>query len=424
MRWVSLASMALTALLAGCGAAESSSDNGGLGAIWVQTDIAGADIDGDGRADIVTVAMLQQSFGVSDGYLKIYRQTSPGVFTGTQVLVGKYPWRVKIADINGDGAPDILVLDVIGGSGANDDVLYLLLQNPNSRGTFQAPRVVATGLSANDFVVTDANLDLAPDIIAAGVSGGGAGAAQYLQNIASRGTFDAPTTLGLAGRVSRLGLGDLGLTGRRDLIAYSIIDTSANANAPGQLVVAYSTLFANVANSSTFFLTPGTVLTSQVGLQAKAIEAVDVDVDGRTDVVVCFTPISTAFQAKISVVQQRSIGQFTVVDTNISALKGIDSFVVADLNGDGRPDVAATGFYPEGSPSTVKSRVNILAPTQGGIYVPAAAIDMPVAMSVINAVDVDGDGLNDLVLLGAGNRAYVMFQSSTVRGTFGAPRQL
>ncbi len=424
MRWVSLASMALAAFIAGCGAADNSSDNGGLGARWVETALAGADIDGDGRADIVTVAMLQQSFGVSDGYLKIYRQTSPGVFSATQIIVGKYPWRVKIVDVNGDGAPDILVLDVIGGSGANDDVLWLLLQNPNNRGTFQAPRAVATGLSANDFVVTDANLDLAPDIIAAGIPGGGTGAAQYLQNAVTRGTFDPPTTLGLAGRVSKLGLGDVGLTGRRDLLAYSIIDTSANANAPGQLVVAYSTLFANVANSSAYFLTPGTVLTSQVGLAAKAIEVGDVDGDGRSDVVVCFTPISTSFQAKISAVLQRSAGQFTVVDTNIGALKGIDSFVVADLNGDGRPDVASTGFFPEGSPSVVKSRTNILAPTQNGIYVPTAVMDMPVSMSAINAVDVDGDGLNDLILLGANNRAYVMYQSSTTRGTFLAPRQL
>jgi hypothetical protein len=418
-----VASVALAVAIAGCGGGDSNNNNGGSTGVWVQTDIAGVDIDGDGRTDIVTIAMLQQSFGVSDGYLKIYRQTTPGVFVTSQITVGKYPWRVRIADVNGDGAPDILVLDVVGGSGANDDVLYLILQNPNARGTFQAPRAIATGLAANDFLVTDVNLDNAPDILTAGIPGGGAGVAQYLQRLTDRGTFDAPTTLGIAGFPSVLGVGDIGLTGRRDLVAYSILDRSVAANSPGQLVVAYSTLLAGVG-SQAYYLTPGKVMMSQVGLNPQRAEVVAVDRDGRNDAVVCFTPISTAFKARISTAMQRVLGQFTVVDSDISALKGIDTCVVADLNGDGRPDVATTGFYPDGSPSVVKSRVNILAPTNAGAYAPTQAIDMPVAMSRIGAADVDGDGLIDLLLLGDSNRAYVMLQSSSNKGTFFPPRLL
>ncbi|MGB2819249.1 MAG: hypothetical protein WBC37_18730, partial [Burkholderiaceae bacterium] len=94
------------------------------------------------------------------------------------------------------------------------------------------------------------------------------------------------------------------------------------------------------------------------------------------------------------------------------------------LNGDGTPDIAATGAFSSGSPATVRSRTNILAPTTAGRYLQTAAIDMPIAMSRIGAVDVDGDGLNDLILLGDGNRAYVMYQLFTARGTFGVPRPL
>src|SRR5512137_1590890 len=157
-----LACLAIAVALAGCGAAEETSGGGTSATSWIQTDIAGADLDSDGRTDVVTIATLQQSFGVSDGTLKIYRQTTPGTFVASQIQVGRYPWRLKIRDVNGDGAPDLLVLDVIGGSGANDDVLYLLLQDANNRGSFLAPRVVASGLSASDFVVADANLDIAP----------------------------------------------------------------------------------------------------------------------------------------------------------------------------------------------------------------------------------------------------------------------
>lgn len=424
MRGGSLACVAFALVLAGCGAPEETTGGGGgSGSVWIQTDIAGADIDGDGRTDIVTTATLQPSAGVSDGTLKVYRQTAPNAFVASQIQVGRTPWRVQIADINGDGALDLLVLDVVGGATANDDVLYLLLQDANSRGRFLPPRVVAAGLAANDFVVTDANLDFAPDLVIAGVPGGGTGAAQYLQTPSNRGSFAAPTTLALAGRVQEVSAGDFGGSGRADLVAYAVLDSSPGSNAPGQLVVAASTLFA-APGSNAFFFTPATVLASTVGVNAQTIEVADVDGNGLQDVVVCFTPISAAFQPKISVVLQALLTPPAVVETSIASLSGLDGFVVADLDGDGLPDIATTGVFPAGSPGTVRSRTNLLAPLVTGRYVHTAAIDMPVAMSRIGAADVDGDGLNDLLLLGDGNRAFVMVQSATARGTFGAPRQL
>jgi hypothetical protein len=416
-----LACVAIAAALAGCGSDDDTTGGGTTSSAWVQTDIAGADLDGDGRTDVVTIATLQQSFGASDGTLKIYRQTVPGTFVASTIRIGSFPWRLKIRDVNGDGAPDLLVLDVIGGSGANDDVLFLLLQDANSRGTFLAPRVVASGLSASDFVVTDANLDVAPDIVTAGVPGGGDGAAQYLQRLAPRGSFEAPSVLNLAGRVQTVATGDVGASGRLDLVAYSILDTSAAANAPGQLVVAYSTLFDG-AGSSSFFQTPGRVMASYAGVNAQAIAVGDVDFNTLQDIVVCFTAASSAFAPKISVVLQRALGQLQVVDTSLASLSGLDGFVIADIVGDARPDVATTGSFLVGS--TRRSRTNLLAPTVDGRYAQTAAIDMPVPMSRINAIDVDGDTLTDLILLGEGNRAFVMFQSAASRGTFSAPRQL
>jgi hypothetical protein len=236
-----------------------------------------------------------------------------------------------------------------------------------------------------------------------------------------RGTFDAPTVLPLAGRVTRVASGDVAASGRADLVSYAVLDTGADA--PGQLVVNYSTLVSGVG-SRTFFLTPGRVMASQVGLSAQAIAVVDVDANGLADIVTCFTPVSTAFEPRISVVLQRPLNQIEVVDTSIANLSGLDGFVVADLNGDGSPDVATTGSFSAGSTNTVRSRTNLLAPTVTGRYVQTAAIDMPVAMSRIGAADVDGDGLNDLLLLGDSNRAFVMYQSFVLRGTFGAPRQL
>ncbi|MGB3429133.1 MAG: VCBS repeat-containing protein [Burkholderiaceae bacterium] len=421
MRLVPLTCIALALALAGCIEPEEDTGSGSGTTVWVQTHIAGADLDGDGRADIVTLASQQRGSAAAEGVLKIYRQTTPGGFVTSQITLGRRPWRLKIADINGDGVPDLLVLDVIGGSDVNDDVLYLLLQDANNRGRFLQARAVATGLAANDFVVTDANLDLAPDIVTAGIPGGGNGAAQYLQRLAVRGDFAPPTTIAIDGRVAKVTAADVGGSGRSDLVSYSVVGSTTVANSPGQLVVNYSTL---LAGGSTFFSTPGRVMASYTGLDAQAIDVVDVDGNGFVDIVTCFTPVSSAFAARISVVRQFVLDRIDVVDTDISNLSGLDAFVVADLNGDGTPDIATTGAFSSGTPATVRSRTNILAPTTTGRYLQTAAIDMPIAMSRIGAVDVDGDGLNDLILLGDGNRAYVMYQLFTARGTFGVPRPL
>ena len=423
MRSVPLACVAVALALAGCIEPEESNDSGSGSTVWVQTDIAGADLDGDGRADIVTIASQQRGTAASEGVLKIYRQTTAGGFVASQVLVGRHPWRLRIADVNGDGAPDLMVLDVIGGTAVNDDVLYLLLQDANNRGRFLPARAVATGLAANDFVITEANLDSAPDIVTAGIPGGGNGAAQYLQRLAVRGDFAAPTTLAIEGRVSRVIAADFGGSGRADLVSYAELASAAGPGSPGQLVVNTSTLLAGVGSAS-FFSTPGRVMASYTGLNAQAIDVADVDGNGLVDIVTCFTPASSSFAARISVVLQGPLGRLDVVDTDIGNLSGLDAFVVADLDGDGSPDVATTGAFTTGTPATVRSRTNILAPTTAGRYVLRAALDMPIAMSRIGAADVDGDGLNDLILLGEGNRAYVMYQVFTARGTFGTPRPL
>src|SRR5512138_3376901 len=107
MRFVPAAgiALALSLALAGCIDPGESTDSGSGSASWVQTDIAGADIDGDGRTDVITLAARQPASGTAEGVLKLYRQTSSGGFIASQVLIGVRPWRLKIADVNGDGAP-------------------------------------------------------------------------------------------------------------------------------------------------------------------------------------------------------------------------------------------------------------------------------------------------------------------------------
>lgn len=414
--WVRFAVVALASALAACGGGGGGGDDGGsggIGPLWIETGVTAADLDGDRRTDVVTVASLARGFGDSDGYLRIYRQQVSGTFAIDEHLVGRYPWRVEASDIDGDGRPDLLVLDVIGGSGTNDDVLYLLLQDRLNPGRYLAPRAIATGLAAYDFSVSDLNRDGAPDIVIAGSPGGSTGAQWLMQDPGRRGSFHALAPLDLPGRASRVATGDLDGDGWIDLAFYATTGFSTSTGSSGQVAL--------VPGQAAGFGAANT-LAPQTGLNAELIRVADVDGNGLSDVLVVFNPFSSDYRAKITVLMQTGAGQFNPIDTSLAGLGGTMGFVVADLNGDGRPEVATTGFYPDGS--QWRSHTNVLLQTGGGAYSVAASHEMPAMMSRVTAADLDGDGLNDLLLLGGQNRAFVMLQSRTTPGTFAVPRAL
>ncbi len=398
----------LFATVVGCGG------GGGvdIAPFWVETDIASGDIDRDGRADVATVAALFRGIGDREGHLKIYRQGAPGAYTVDEYIVGQYPWRVEVHDIDGDAREDVLVLDVIG-EGFNNDVLYLLLQDSVNPGRFLTPRAIATGLATYDFNVNDLNGDGAPDIVIAGGPAGGSGAQLLIQSVAQRGTFEPITTLALPGRAQELHSGDLNGDGLGDLAFYATTSFNVNTGSSGHIVIAYGQAGGGFA--------PPITHAPQVGLNSELVRIADVQGDGLADVLVLFNPFSTDYRGKLTVLLQNTLGVFSAADS-FPILRGTDGFVVSDLNDDKRPEVATTGFFPDGF--SIRSRTNILAHVGGGVYGVAAVYEMPVSMSAINAADINGDGLNDLLLLGSENQAFVMLQSSALPGTFLPARSL
>ena len=288
----------LAASLAACGGGGS--DVSDLGPFWVATDIAAADLDNDGRTDVVSVAMLANSGTQNQGYLRVYRQTSSWGFAFSQYLVGTYPWRVKIADIDGDAAADLLILDV-GRSGASPGMVWLMRQDRRNRGVFLAPEVVAAGLpSTYDFAVIDADLDGAPDIVLASGIGGSDGAALLLQDPSQRGTFRPATLITFPGKPQAVGMGDLNGDGLPDLAFYATTSFSVDTGSTGHFAIVHAQKSGGFG--------PPTVLFPQIGVNAQLMQVGDANGDGRPDVLSVFTPFSTNFAAKLTVAVQNAPG--------------------------------------------------------------------------------------------------------------------
>jgi hypothetical protein len=267
-----------------------------------------------------------------------------------------------------------------------------------------------------DLAIGDVNGDGLPDLVFADGLGTPSAATLLLQDPANPATFLAPTTIPLPGKPSSLALGDLNGDGRNDLV-FRVRTSMANYVATTELVILYQ--------RSSGTLEPALMLSPQTGLNGRVLTLVDYNVDGLTDVVEFFTPSSTEYTSKVTaLLQDAPAGTFTAVDTPLGQIRGLDDGVVADLDGDGRPDFATVGFYPVGAPTTVRSTLNVFIQDSMGGFVQTAAIAMPSACSRLAADDINGDGLEDLVALCSENGIVLVLQSTSIPGTFLPPQMI
>jgi hypothetical protein len=408
--------LATSLALHGCGGGD---DTDWLYPLWVPTDVLVADIDGNGRADILTLAEYVSAVDQREGRLVVRLQTAPGVYApGQTYVVGVYPWKMALQDIDGDGAPDLVITDDGKSTtiSTTDQSVWMLLQDKSNPGTFQPPqRLDVEPVTPYVLAVGDLSGDGVPDIVVSESPALEQGATLLVQDANNRGSFLAPALIPLPGKPGHVALGDVNGDGRDDLVFRMIVSVT-NYIQNTQLGIVYQQADGT--------LDPAVTLSPQTGLNTRMLALTDYDTDGTTDVVEFFTRVSADFETKVTTLLQSPLGTFTAVDTSLDTVNGIDDGVTADLNADGRPDFATVGFYPVGSPTTVYSTLNLFMQDGSGGYSQTAAIAMPIASSRLAAGDLDGDDRNDLVVLGGENQVLLLLQSASQPGTFLAPQLL
>jgi hypothetical protein len=154
----------------------------------------------------------------------------------------------------------------------------------------------------------------------------------------------------------------------------------------------------------------------------QGVALADVDGDGRVDIAAASAgnaPAGGTGGATVTLLRQ--VTRNTFVTVSIPVADGARRIVIADLNADGLPDLAAISLVYQSQ--SLPSRVTVLLQSGAnrGSFAPAMVYDGPFNGSFIDAADLNGDGRNDIVI---SDGPAVLLQSATAPGNFMPARPL
>jgi adhesin/invasin len=373
------------------------------------TSLMGADLDGDGRQDIVGTA-------TADSRVSVLRGTSSGVGGAalysalTGAAAAATAMGITTGDLNKDGKPDLVV--------ANRGAAKMSLLQGDGAGSFTAPISPNVGTNPNSVAVSDLNRDGHPDVLVSN------NVSNSVSILLGDGTGNLPatgTSLATGASPKAVRTIDLDLDGDQDIVVagsqlhahlnngsggFSAAASYSATSAPGLLVTADfnndGRMDVASANSSGSILavllgngTGGFVLparTLALGSNGTAIAAGDVDRDGKQDVAVA---VGNAPTYEVRVLKGVGDGTFTALATLTltSTSPGMDGLAIGDIDGDGRLDIAAS----------VPSTDNVVVwrgNGAGNFGTPVLWSSSDVTGSVALA-DLNSDGLLDIVTGGS-----------------------
>ncbi|MBA3900010.1 MAG: VCBS repeat-containing protein, partial [Bacteroidetes bacterium] len=343
-----------------------------------------ADLDGDGKPDMVV-----SNFGGS--MVSIYKSTSTAgtisaatFATKVDISTSSGPIALALADIDGDGKTDIILSYHI-----SNTIAVLRNTSTVNNISFATELTFAAGLEPFGLAIGDLDMDGKADIVVTNWNGGNASGVSILRNIGSVGTinFGTPTYLASGTGPQGAAIGDLNGDGKPDLVV---------VNRSSRIV----SVFENNSTLGNIFFT------NKVDYQttsAADVKLADFDGDGKLDLATSglaitggnFVPVS------LNIMRNTSVGSsitFAAIQTFPSLITmGI---AVGDLNGDGKPDVLVASRWT--------SELVIFANTStiGAInFSPALNITSGTGELWTAAIaDIDGDVKNDILsspLIGA-----------------------
>jgi hypothetical protein len=323
------------------------------------------DLDGDNRLDVVTIDRLNNT-------MSVYRNTTANgnisFAPKVDFSAGQSPRSVAVADIDGDGKPDVVVTNL-------KDNTVSIFRNTGSGGviSFAAKVDQATAVQPAAISVTDIDKDGKPDLVINTVNLEG-----YISVLRNTGTAGAISFAphidiqSLGGSIEEIRTADVDGDGMPDIVlpdyATSSIKIFRNTSSLGAVS------FAAAKSVST--LSWPTLM-----------ETGDLNDDGKPDLVV-----ANFAGSKVQVLKNISTsGNIVFQAGNTYSAGSIYQFAMNDLDGDGKPDLALNVYgvvYLYKNISNPNGDISFNAPVTGdGTYTSSSICG-----------DFDNDGKVDISL--------------------------
>ncbi|MBT2556854.1 VCBS repeat-containing protein [Hymenobacter sp. ISL-91] len=244
------------------------------------------DVDGDGDLDLLTAS-------ATDGQLSVRLNggnasgSNTGIFSGTQAFaVAAETSALALADIDGDGDLDVL------GTSANGNTINFALNGGDASGSntglFLAGQSVPVGLRPAALALADLNGDGTPDLVSANAGSGTVSIRLNGGNGNPAGSFGGAQEVAVGPTPGAVLLADVDADGDLDLV---VTDTSPGPGGPGsQVTVRLNGGDGSGSNTGIF----GNGYTSAVGLGPAVLALGDIDGDLDLDLLTASPGTGTA----------------------------------------------------------------------------------------------------------------------------------
>jgi hypothetical protein len=313
-------------------------------------DVVVADLDGDGRLDFATANPYTSDVNVQ-------LNQGSGVFVNpVSVALVASANKLAVGDLNGDGRLDMVAL----AKGAS-----LLFNQGN--GTFTAGVSLSVGQFPAAIALADVSGDGKVDII---VGDGIVNEVSVLLNLGNA-LFAAPVKYSVSTTASSIEVGDLNGDGTLDLAI-----GAGGGNPPKNMSILLN------SGGGVF----GAAIINPTSYPPVSIALGDVNGDGKLDIAFAGFDVNPVLAGHAGVLLNQGNGLFVASPTTYPLADGSRTIKLADLNGDGKPDLVV---------GTVHGTVSVM-PGQGNATFGAPA-DFAGRSYAIATGDLDGDGALDLV---------------------------
>ena len=325
-----------------------------------------ADLDGDGRLDVVVTDFATTT-------PRALRNLGGGHFAAAQLLPAAYGvLSIGTGDFNGDGRPDIV----------GRSPYAVVLWTGNGNGTFALAQQLQAASNAQPAIaVGDVDGDGRADVVTTTVTG-----FQVFRGNGSALVAGPSTTA--YGLLSDVAIGNFDGDAHRDVV---VVDATPLAQKARVFLGRGDGTFVAGGGGSTAY-----------GPEAASVG--DLNHDGFDDVVTSdsFSAISVPPQFSITVLLSDGHGGFASNATYPTA-SGPVSGAIGDLNGDGNPDVVVAGVIGTGLAVYANDGTGVL--TQVAVPAVATAPQTPAI------ADIDGDGRPDIAVPGVGQLSVLLNRS-------------